>query len=144
MATWKKTNEAYFGDSFNRPSTIACYAANGDHLFDGKISTCDLSYSPDSLITANIDCSLDSYGAVAKGVSSHAEGVSSVAYGKTDYEPMKLCVDSMALKTDLSSVSSKLNELQAQIDDLKRKKTATSELRRALHTLNYKSEVERF
>ena len=136
MATWKKTNEAYFGDSFNRPFTVACYAANGEHLFDGKISTCDLSYSPDSLTTANIDCSLDTCGAVAKGLSG-------VAYGKVDYEPMKFCVDDLALNTSVSSLLNKLDELQAQIDNLKRKKTATSELRRALHTLNYKSEVER-
>ena len=142
MATWKKADEAYFGDTFDRPSTIACYAANGDHLFDGKISACDVSYSPDSLITANIDCSLDTYGAVAKGATCHAEGVSRVAYGKAGYEPIKLCVDDLALNTSVSSLSSKLNELQAQIDDLKRKKTTTSELRRALKTLHYKREVE--
>jgi hypothetical protein len=138
MATWKKTDEVYFGDSFNRPSTIACYAANGDHLFDGKISACDLSYSPDSLTTANIDCSLNN----VVTMSSHADALLGIT-GKADYGSVELCADSVALKTDIASVSSKLNELQAKIDNLERKKTTTSELRRALHTLNYKSEVER-
>ena len=106
MATWKKTNEAYFGDSFNRPFTVACYAANGEHLFNGKISDCSLSYDSDSCTTANIDCSLDTCGVVAKGLSG-------VAYGKADYEPMKFCVDDLALNTSVSSLLNKCSPFAA-------------------------------
>ena len=122
MATWKKENEAWFGDTFDRPSTIACYTAEGKHLFNGRVNTCDLSYSPDSYTEASITCDLanktDGTGyAVAKSVSVN----------------------------QVDSLSDKIRDIQAQINDLKQKleiKKENSELRSVLKTLHYKREVE--
>ena len=122
MATWKKENEAWFGDTFDRPSTIACYTAEGKHLFNGRVSACDLSYSPDSYTEASITCDL----------ANAADGI-----GYT--------VAKNASINQVESLSDKIRDIQAQINDLKKNletKKECSELRSALKTLHYKREVE--
>lgn len=118
MATWKKTNEAWFGDTFDRSSTVACYNTEEKHLCDGRISTCDLSYSPDSYTKASITCDL------ANKVDTIVQNAS---------------------VNPVESLSDKIKDIQAQIDDLKKNletKKENSELRSALKTLQYKREVE--
>ena len=118
MASWEKTNEAWFGDTFDRSSTIACYNTEGKHLFDGRISTCDLGYSPDSYTKASITCDL------ANKVDTIVQNAST---------------------NQVESLSDKIKDIQAQIDDLKKNletKKENSELRSALKTLHYKREVE--
>lgn len=124
MATWEKTNEAWFGDTFNRPSVIACYSADGQHLFDGRISACDLSYSPDSYTEASITCDLAN--------TIMTKSVEDTVAKSTWLDPIE-------------SFSDKIKDIQAQIDDLKKKletKKENSELRSMLKTLQYKREVE--
>lgn len=123
MATWKKTNEAWFGDTFDRSSTTACYNAEGKHLCDGRISTCDLSYSPDSYTKASITCDL----------ANTADNIVGYAIAES------------ASVNPVESLSDKIKDIQAQIDDLKKNletKKENSELRSALKTLQYKREVE--
>lgn len=124
MTTWEKTNEAWFGDTFDRPSTIACYTAEGKHLFNGRVSACDLSYSPDSYTEASITCDL-----------ANAANDDSIGY----------TVAKRASISQVDSLSDKIRNIQAQVNDLKKKletKKEYSELRLALKTLHYKREVE--
>lgn len=123
MATWEKTNEAWFGDTFDRSSTIACYNTEEKHLCDGHISTCDLGYSPDSYTKASITCDL----------ANTADNIVGYAIAKS------------ASVNPVESLSDKIKDIQAQIDDLKKNletKKENSELRSALKTLHYKREVE--
>lgn len=46
------------------------------------------------------------------------------------------------IKADISALQDQFSILQAQIDDLKKSYTATTKLRSALKTLQYKREVE--
>lgn len=124
----KKTNEAWFADTFNRPSTIACYAVDGTKLFDGAISTRDLSYGVDCATEADITCS----------VSASANNEYALAKGATNYTPSVEFI----VRDEMSNA---ISSLQAQIDDLRQRletKTASDELRSALKTLHYKREVE--
>ena len=121
MAEWKKTNEAYFGDSFNRDSVLAC---------------CDAGSSD--------------YGSVSKGISwnnciSTTASCNSAAITKSTPDELYGYCDALAINASIDTVSDKFYELQAQIDDLKKKletRKEYSELRSALKTLHYKREVE--
>jgi hypothetical protein len=118
----KKTNEAWFGDTFDRPSTIACYTAKGEHLFDGRISACDLSYSPDSYPEVSITCDL-------------ANTADSIGYAFAKNASIN----------QVENLSDKIRDIQAQLHDLRKSletKKENSELRSALKTLHYKREVE--
>lgn len=114
MAAWEKTNEAWFGDTFDRSSTIACYNTEGKHLFDDCcISGCDLSYSPDIYTKAD-----NSVGyTVAKSASINQ-------------------VDSLSDK--IRYIQAQINDLKKNLET----KKEYSELRSALKTLHYKREVE--
>ena len=121
MAEWKKTNEAYFGDSFNRDSVLACCDAN----------------------------SLN-YGLASKGISwndciSTAVSCNNAAITKSTPDELYGYCDTLAINASIDTVSDRFYDLQAQINDLKKKletKKECSELRSALKTLHYKREVE--
>ena len=132
---YKKTNEAWFGDSFNRgPMTMSFNTS------DGNTYTCavnnmsiesdyDGAYSLSADIAARPDTACFT---VAKGVNSRAEGAKSSVYGRTN------------ISAEVDTLSSKLQDIQAQIDGLKvqfKKMGTTSKLRLMLKTLNYTSEI---
>lgn len=115
--SWKKTNEAWFGDTFDR-SGVSAMAYN---------------CSADSAISA--DNTVYTYGTATCDSALASKGIS------------KLCIngDTYEIKADVSSITNRVNELQEQIDDLKKNyvsKTARDDLRSALKTLHYKREVE--
>ena len=115
--SWKKTNEAWFGDTFDR-SGISAMAYN---------CAADSAISADNTVYTYATATCDSAPA-SKGIS-------------------KLCIngDTYEIKADVSSVTNRVDELQAQIDALKENyvpKTVRDDLRSALKTLHYKREVE--
>ena len=121
---YKKTNEAYFGDSFNRPSTVTCYAASStDKLAD---LTGYITLENDGTLTmAN------------KGISSWTDSCSTVTCSGT-IKGVDLSINGV------DSLSSELTAIKAQIDDLKQNfvpKTGANKLRSALKTLSYPREV---
>lgn len=128
---YKKTNEAWFGDSFNRPYTVACYSAKGDEVMKGYIKDCNLSLSADS--ATEVDCTFDL-----------ATGLSNTVYGTASTSGGDLCC-SEAVEAATVSLTTELKKIQAQIDDLKKNmvpKTHVTQLRSALKTLSYKREIE--
>lgn len=119
--TYKKTNEAYFGDSFNRPYTVACYSANGDEVIKGYVKDCDLSLSADS--ATEVNCTFDL-----------ATGLSSTAYGTANY----------TVEGVTDSFATEIKKIEAQVNDLKQNfvpKKGANKLRSALKTLNYTREI---
>lgn len=115
--SWKKTNEAWFGDTFDR-SGVSAMAYN---------------CSVDSAI--NADNTVYTYAATTCDSAPVSKSIS------------KICLngDTFEIKADVSSITNKVDELQAQIDDLKKNyvpKTVRDDLRSALKTLHYKREVE--
>ena len=132
---YKKTNEAWFGDSFNRgPVTMSFTTSDGNNYtcavnnmsiesdYDGAYAlSADIAARPDTACFT-----------VAKGVTAHAEGAKSSVYGYAN------------INAEVDTLSSKLQGMQAQIDDLKvqfKKMGTTSKLRLMLKTLNYTSEI---
>lgn len=121
---YKKTNEAYFGDSFNRPSTVTCYAASSTD----KIA--DLT----GYITLENDGTLTM---ANKDIGSWTDSCSTVACSGT-ITGMDLAIKSV------DNLSDELIAIKAQIDDLKQNfvpKTGANKLRSALKTLSYSREV---
>lgn len=129
MDSWKKTNEAYFGDSFDRsitlgPGTIS-FAVNNCNMNTDTLAK--VSGYCDNYTVASADCALTSDTAdftIAKGVKD----ISGISISSVD------------------TLSDRLNELNARIDDLKQNfvpKKGANKLRSALYTLQYKREVER-
>lgn len=132
MATWKKADTAWFGDTFDRDATL-CYCVAADSAKD------------------------DDYTAItttAKGVNSHCDGridftgaVNNVAY-------LDSLVADTASKYGVTSISSrvdnfkdKLQEIQERLNALESKqsaapKVACARLRPLLKTLNYEREVQ--
>lgn len=130
MATWKKTNEAWFGDTFDRDTTLCSYTTDGVGLSsNGSIAACN-AYIPMGELT------------YASGSNSNAESIFTVAKGTDGINSTKLCVDDLAINGKCESITDKLQQLQAQIDALKKRPIVISELRSALKTLHYKREVE--
>lgn len=115
MNSWKKTNEAYFGDSFDRSGITACL---NNVTYDSAVAKC----------VTTADCNINAL-----------DGL--VAYTKADNE-VSLKWDEISTKADISTLQDQFGILQAQIDDLKKSYTATTKLRSALKTLQYKREVE--
>lgn len=107
---WKKENEVYFGDTFNRQSVDACYLNN--------VTACNAT--------------TDSW-TMAKGVTSHAEGVGTVATGLASVGTAWGSLDKLIDDVEL---------LRQQVAALQQVPKATSKLRSALKTLNYKKELE--
>lgn len=117
--SWKKTNEAWFGDTFDR-SGVSAMAYNCSA--DSAIGADNLAYT---YTTATCD---SAPAPVSKGIS-------------------KICLngDTYEIKADVTSITNRVDELQAQIDDLRKNyvpKTVRDDLRSALKTLRYKREVE--
>lgn len=125
MATWEKTNETWFGDTFDRNATL-CYATEDENNYEMLVKNLTMS-SPqiidkgtygEATFTCDLANTADSIGyAIAKAAS----------------------VD------QVESLSDKIRDIQAQLNDLKKNlevKKENSELRLALKTLHYKREVE--
>ena len=119
MNSWKKTNEAYFGDSFDRSGITACLNnVTYDSAIDAAIKGA----------TTTANCSVSSFDDLVDYVKADS-GISSKW-------------DEISTKADISTLQDQFSRLQAQIDDLKKSYTATTKLRSALKTLQYKREVE--
>jgi hypothetical protein len=122
--TWKKANEAYFGDSFNRDSTTCSYAIAGSNELTSLNGYVDM-------ITTCAD---------------------NIAYGKADkatsgdlYCSGVVKASDFAIECATDSLSTALKKMQAQIDELKLNmvpKTGTHKLRSALATLKYEREIK--
>ena len=120
--------EEWMGDSFNRDS-ICAYKVNGDNCLD------TLNELTGYVTTSASNC-------YAAGSASHADGYGLAVKGTMGTCDPKLVVNDIAFDTTAHSLKAELRELKAQIDALKKSMTATSKLRPALKTLQYKSEVE--
>ena len=125
MAAWEKTNEAWFGDTFDRGTTL-CYTTEDGNHYDMLVKNLTMSSSQ---ITDK-----DSYGEVTF-TCDLANMADSTGY----------TVAKSASINQVDSLSDKIRDIQAQINDLKKNletKKEYSELRSALKTLHYKREVE--
>ena len=124
MATWKKANEAYFGDTFDR-----------------SIASCSAEIAYDTALDS--DCT--SIKTINWNDSSVAMACNEAAISKGRLDSLCNCGNAYATKIDVETVNNRFYELQAQIDELKKKletKKENLELRSALKTLHYKREVE--
>lgn len=122
MATWKKANEAYFGDTFNRDSAVCSYAITDNDL---------------KSITGTVDLAYD-------GLSNTAYGLASASSGDL-YCSGTIKANDYAIELVTNSLTTELKKIQMDIDELKKSmvpKKENSELRSALKTLHYKREVE--
>ena len=122
---YKKTNEAYFGDSFNRLLAMNYCTADSVSTIDGltKIGN-GLVIDSDNCITLSCNNATGD-AATLKGISGE----------------ISVC-DSCVSTVD--TMGDKLKALQAQIDDLKQNfvpKKGADKLRSALATLRYNREV---
>lgn len=125
---YKKTNEVYFGDTFVRPDTIACYSMDGNKLFDARVKDCDLSYGTGEPVEFSCSCDL-----APKGDFIVAKSASGANY-----------YNDFAVKSNVTELQDAIVALKAQIDDLKKNfepKKGSLEWRSALKTLNYKREI---
>lgn len=132
---YKKTNEAWFGDSFNRgPATLSFNTSDGN-TYTCAVNNMSIESDYDGVYSLSADIAARPDTAcftVAKGVNSHAEGAKSSVYG---------CA---SVSAEVDTLSSRLQDMQAQIDGLKEqlKKTGTtSKLRSTLKTLTYVREI---
>ena len=121
---WKKANEAYFGDSFNRDSITCSYAIAGSNeltSLDGyvnAITTCDTGITcvkGDNTTSGDLYCS-----GVVKANNYAIVGV-------TD-----------SLSTELKNLQKQINELKENLTT----KTGAHKLRSALATLKYEREIK--
>jgi uncharacterized protein (DUF342 family) len=113
---YKKTNEAWFGDSFNRDALTCSYSAINDVV---NSITC-------GAVTA-ANCATGSDYTVAKGTREANCYTDVVAIDRID------------------TLSDQLQKIQEQIDGLKKSletKKSDNKLRLALKTLNYTRELE--
>lgn len=119
----KKANEAYFGDVFNRLSTIAFYSADGNKQQIGHIKDFDLSWAPGEVLEATVTCDIapncDHTAVMAKGMSG----------------TLSCTIDN--IKGDINTILARLGALESQLE----KKSARDDLRSALKTLNYTREL---
>lgn len=125
MATWQKTNEAWFGDTFNRDATL-CYATADGSNHEMLVKS--LAMSSPQIIDK------DAYGEVTF-TCDLANMADSIGYA----------IGKNASVSQVESLSDKIRDIQAQINNLREKletKKENSELRSALKTLHYKREVE--
>ena len=123
----KKTNEAWFGDTFDRGTLTAYIPATGEACFTAKncsINSDVLNELAGYVTTA--DCAIGSDSTaytVAKGCGSHAESVTISA------------VDS--LSDQLDAIKARISVLEENISTKQR-----NNIRNELKTLRYKREVE--
>lgn len=122
MSSFKKTNEAWFGDSFNRDSTVCSYIAS-DKSLNSMNTSIDLAYD---------------------GLSNVAYGLASANSGDL-YCSGTVKANDYAIEGVTDSFTTEINKIKAQINDLKKNletKKESSKFRLALKTLHYKREVE--
>ena len=112
MATMKKTNEAWFGDTFNRDVTL-CYATEDESNYNTILKS--LAMSSPQIIDK------DACGEVTFTIAKNA----SVNQ-----------VDSLSDK--IRDIQAQIHDLRKSLET----KKENSELRSALKTLHYKREVE--
>lgn len=117
MAAWKKQDDTYFADTFDRDSACAYNCA----ITDAAMAKGIILSSSDN---ATFTCANTSW--------------NEAALAKISGE----ITNDYAVKSDVSSIQSQLKKLQEQIDKLKERPMVTSDLRSALKTLHYKREVE--
>lgn len=124
MATWKKANEAYFGDTFNR---------------DMMLCSAEIAY----------DTALDSDYTAVKAINWNDSNSATLTCNEVVVNQDILdgiCGSTYAITTaNVDTMRDRFDELQVQIDELKKKletKKENSGLRLALKTLHYKREVE--
>lgn len=119
----KKANEAYFGDVFNRPATVAFYNADGSQQQIGYIKDFDLSWAPGEVTEATVICDIapncDYTAVMEKGTNGAIS-----------------CVTE-DIESDISAILARLGALESQLE----KKNARDDLRSALKTLNYTREL---
>lgn len=121
----KKTNEAWFGDSFDRGTLTAYNASNGEICFTAN--NCKINSEALDALTG---CTDHYTIATANCGSDYA-----IAKGATSY------VDAIAMQSDVTTIQDELKKLQKQIDELNKAKI-NSVLRQQMKTLRYTREVE--
>lgn len=134
MATWKKADSAWFGDTFNRDATL-CYAVEADNVKG------------------------EDYTTTAKGINSHCDGkISFTSTGNNmlyldslaDKANNNYCVsfdDDISITSSVDSLKDKLQEIQERLNVLESKqdsapKVTCARIRPLLKTLNYEREVQ--
>ena len=123
----KKTNEAWFGDSFDRGTVNAYIPATGELCFSAN--NCTINSDILSELTGYVttaDCAIGSDStayAIAKGYASHAENIAISA------------VDT--LSDQLDAIKVRLGALEETITTKKK-----NNIRNGLKTLTYRREVE--
>lgn len=121
---YKKTNEAWFGDSFNRDIMNCTAYVSGADVGSVKASTA-IGYCDKGTATFTIaDC------------ATNENVLSSIAHDGITY-----ALADKAARSDVETMQERLQELANQIEELKitRKESI---LRNQLKTLSYKREVE--
>lgn len=118
---YKKTNEAWFGDTFNRDSTY-CYAT-ADVAADTAYTVKGLSNNSATFTCNNVT--------VNDSLLSGLTGGTSIT-------------DAISIAVTKDELEDKISEIKARIDALEQTistKKSGSDLRSALKTLNYKREI---
>lgn len=121
---FKKANEAYFGDVFNR-STVACYNTEGNELMKGYVTGCDLARSPDSAMEATFSCIMpDNTITSLYSCNNSDSGVT-----------IRSTVDD--IQSELATLEARIVALESTIQP----KKGADKLRSALRTLNRTREL---
>lgn len=122
---WKKAEESYFADSFNRDATLNCCYTIADNAISGAV---------DGWASATVD-DLCGYASKEIGISANTGTLSASTCAIGGYD--------VATVADIDSVTTSISDLVKRIEVLESNlKAPQSELRRTLKTLQYKREVE--
>lgn len=119
---WKKENEAYFGDTFNREATL---------------SACNM------VLQETADALNSLSGACSDYTLTFSNSNTNYMVSKDYNSIMK--IDGSQIEVNSTTLTDSLEKLQEQINELKRSlepKKSVNKLRAQLVTLNYKREVE--
>ena len=122
MAIWKKANEAWFGDTFNRDAMLCSGEIAYDTALDSDCTAAKVSWNDNNAITSTCN-----------GLEINKDALEQV------------CGNTYKIADSINITRDRFDELQAQINELKEKletKKENLELRSALKTLHYKREVE--
>ena len=122
---YKKTNEAYFGDSFNRPYTLAFCTADGEQ-YSAVANNLMVEHDLSGSCTFSADIVDGSLFSVAKGCSTQTDGISA------------------RIESDVSALVSEVKDLRARLHDLEQHlapKNSRARIRSELKTLAYNREI---
>ena len=137
MATWKKAESAWFGDTFNRDATL-CYAVEARSDKDDN-------------------CTASAITSVAKSINPYCDGEISFTSAVNNIaacdaladKANNYCVsfDDISISSSVDSLKDRLQEIQERLNVLESKqdkapKVARARLRPLLKTLNYEREVQ--